>query len=247
MHAKFSTSLLLSVAALLPLPSLAQKEATLRLTNPDRSALLAEQSPKLAFSKEVPTGQIIDVDSAKTYQTIDGFGFALTGGSAMLLHHMDAAKRAALLHNLFTTEGDGIGVSYLRLTVGSSDMNDHVYSYDDLQEGQTDPDMAHFSLAPDQTDVIPVLKEILAVNPKIKILASPWSAPLWMKTTGKAQGGVLLPEYFPAYAKYFVKYIQGMKAEGIAIDALTIQNEPLNEKNTPSMLMLETEQQDFIK
>jgi glucosylceramidase len=247
MHVKFSTSLLLSVAALLPLPSLAQKEATLWLTNPDRSALLAEQSPKFAFTKEVPAGQIIDVDSAKTYQTIDGFGFALTGGSAMLLHHMDAARRAALLHNLFTTEGDGIGVSYLRLTVGSSDMNDHVYSYDDLPEGQTDADMAHFSLAPDQTDVIPVVKEILAINPKIKILASPWSAPLWMKTTGKAQGGVLLPEYFPAYAKYFVKYIQGMKAEGITIDTLTIQNEPLNEKNTPSMVMLSPEQADFIE
>ena len=247
MHSKFATSLLLSAAALLPLPSLAQKDATLWLTNPDRSALLAEQSPKLAFTSAASTGQVIDVDSAKTYQTMDGFGFALTGGSAMLIHHMDAAKRTALLHNLFTTEGDGIGVSYLRLTIGSSDMNDQVYSYDDVPEGQTDPDMQHFSLAPDQTDVIPVLKEILAINPKIKILASPWSAPLWMKTTGKAQGGVLLPEYFPAYAKYFVKYIQGMKAEGVSIDTLTIQNEPLNEKNTPSMVMLSPEQADFIE
>ncbi len=246
MHARLVPSLLLSAVALLPLPALAQKDATLWLTNPDRSALLAEQSPKLAFTKEAPTGQVIDVDSAKTYQTMDGFGYALTGGSAMLIHHMAADKRAALLHNLFTTEGDGIGVSYLRLTVGSSDMNDHVYSYDDLPEGQTDPDMTHFSLAPDETDVIPVLKEILAINPKIKILASPWSAPLWMKTNGEAQGGVLLPEYFPAYAKYWVKYIEGMKAEGITIDALTIQNEPLNEKNTPSMLMLESEQDDFI-
>ena len=246
MHSKFVSSLLFSTLAFLPLPSLAQKDATLWLTTPDRSALLAEQSPKLAFSKEAPSGQIIDVDSAKTYQTMDGFGYALTGGSAMLIHHMDAAKRAALLHNLFTTEGDGIGVSYLRLTVGSSDMNDHVYSYDDLPEGQTDPEMAHFSLAPDETDVIPVVKEILAINPKIKILASPWSAPLWMKTNGKAQGGVLLPEYFAAYAKYWVKYVEGMKAEGITIDALTIQNEPLNEKNTPSMLMLDSEQDDFI-
>jgi glucosylceramidase len=247
MHAKLPASLLLSAVALLPLPSLAQKDATLWLTNPDHSALLAEQSPKLAFTSAAPTGQVIEVDSAKTYQTMDGFGYALTGGSAMLIHHMDPAKRAALLHNLFTTEGDGIGVSYLRVTVGASDMNDHVYSYDDVPEGQTDPDMAHFSLAPDQTDVIPVLKEILAINPKIKILASPWSAPLWMKTTGKAQGGVLLPEYFPAYAKYWVKYIQGMKAEGISIDALTIQNEPLNEKNTPSMVMLAPEQADFIE
>jgi glucosylceramidase len=246
MHVKFSTSLLLSALALLPLPSLAQREATLWLTTPDRSALLAEQSPKLAFTSTAPTGQVIDVDSAKTYQTMDGFGYALTGGSAMLIHHMAADQRAALLHSLFTTEGDGIGVSYLRLTVGSSDMNDHVYSYDDLPEGQTDPDMAHFSLAPDEVDIIPVVKEILAINPKIKILASPWSAPLWMKTTGKAQGGVLLPEYFPAYAKYWVKYIQGMQAEGITIDTLTIQNEPLNEKNTPSMVMLSPEQADFI-
>jgi glucosylceramidase len=246
MHVKFSTSLLLSALALLPLPSLAQ-DTSLWLTKPDHSAQLAEQSPKLAFSKEAPAGQVIDVNSAKTFQTIDGFGFALTGGSAMLLHHMDAAKRAALLHNLFASEGDGIGVSYLRVTVGSSDMNDHVYSYDDLAEGQTDPDMQHFSLAPDEADVIPVLKEILAINPKIKILASPWSAPLWMKTTGKAQGGVLLPEYFSAYAKYWVKYIEGMKDHGITIDALTIQNEPLNEKNTPSMVMLAPEQADFIE
>ncbi len=247
MYSKVLCPLLLSALALLPLPSLAQTNATLWLTKSDRSALLAQQSPTLAFSKEAPTGQIIDVDSAKTYQTMDGFGYALTGGSAMLLHHMDPAERAALLHNLFTTKGDGIGVSYLRLTIGSSDMNDHVYSYDDLAEGQTDVDMQHFSLAPDEADVIPVLKEILAINPKIKILASPWSAPLWMKTTGKAQGGVLLPEYFAAYAKYFVNYIQGMKAHGITIDALTIQNEPLNEKNTPSMVMLAPEQADLIE
>ena len=246
MQRRLVPSLLLSALVFLPLPSLAQKTATVWLTKADRSALLAEQSSKLAFSSAAPTGQIIDVNSGKTYQTIDGFGYALTGGSAMLIHHMSADKRAALLHNLFTTEGDGIGVSYLRLSVGSSDMNDHVYSYDDLPEGQTDPDMQHFSLAPDEVDVIPVLKEILAINPKIKILASPWSAPLWMKTNGEAQGGVLLPEYFPTYAKYWVKYIQGMQAHGITIDTLTIQNEPLNEKNTPSMLMLDSEQDDFI-
>jgi glucosylceramidase len=126
-------------------------------------------------------------------------------------------------------------------------MNDHGYSYDDLPKGQTDPNMAKFSLAPDRDDVIPVLKQILAINPKIKILGSPWSAPLWMKTTGAAKGGVLKPEYFAAYATYFVKYIQGMKAEGIPIDAVTIQNEPLNENNTPSMLMLAPEEDDFIK
>jgi len=225
----------------------AQKTVSLWLTNPDRSALFQLQTPPIPFTTAASTNQIIDVDSKKTYQTIDGFGFALTGGSAQLLMHMDPAKRAALLHELFADDGNNIGVSYLRLTIGSSDMNDHVFSYDDLPEGQTDTAMAHFSLDPDKADVIPVMKQILAIDPGIKILASPWSAPLWMKTTGVARGGVLKPEYFSAYATYFVKYIQGMKAEGIPIDTLTIQNEPLNEKNTPSMLMLETEQHDFIK
>jgi glucosylceramidase len=252
MRAKFLAFALLSVLALLSVPSRAQK-ATLWLTTPDRSALLAKQSPSLPFANSAATGQSIDVDSAKTYQTIDGFGFALTGGSAMLIHHMDAAKRAALLHELVTTKGRGIGVSYLRITVGSSDMNDHVYTYDDLPQSssnsspQTDPDMAHFSLAPDETDVIPVLKEILAINPKIKILASPWSAPVWMKTNNAAKAGSLKPEYFASYATYFVKYIQGMRAQGIPIDAITIQNEPLNENNTPSMLMLAPDQARFIE
>jgi len=230
-----------------PAASSSAPSVSLYLTSPDRSALLALQPPIAFTPAATASSQAITVNPAKTYQTIDGFGFALTGGSAQLLMHMDAAKRAALLHELFTRTGDGIGVSYLRLTIGSSDMNAHVYSYDDLAPNETDVDMAHFSLDPDKADVIPIMKQILAINPKIKTLASPWSAPLWMKTTGVAQGGVLLPKYFPAYATYLTKYVQGMKAEGIPIDTLTIQNEPLNEKNTPSMLMLSPEQAIFIK
>jgi glucosylceramidase len=225
----------------------ATSSVSLYLTSPDRSALLALQPPIAFTPSTAAASQVITVNPAKTYQTIDGFGFALTGGSAQLLMHMDAAKRAALLHELFTRTGDGIGVSYLRLTVGSSDMNANVYSYDDLAPGDTDVDMAHFSLEPDKADVIPIMKQILAIDPKIKTLASPWSAPLWMKTNGGAQGGVLLPKYFPAYATYLTKYVEGMKAEGIPIDTITIQNEPLNEKNTPSMLMLSPEQAIFIK
>jgi len=246
-RSKFFAPVLLSGLALFCVPSHAQTAATLWLTTPDRSALLAKQSPSLPFTNSAAKGQTIDVDSAKTYQTIDGFGFALTGGSAQLIHHMEAEKRATLLHELASTNGSGIGVSYLRISVGSSDMNDHVYTYDDLPKGQADPDMAHFSLAPDETDVIPVLKEILAINPKIKILASPWSAPAWMKSNDAAKAGSLKPEYFAAYATYLVKYIQGMKAQGIPIDAITIQNEPLNENNTPSMLMLAPDQAKFIK
>ncbi len=228
------------------LPAHAQSGVFLWLTNSDRSALFQPQEP-IPLTKTPATNQIIDIDSAKTYQTIDGFGFALTGGSAQLIQHMDPAARATLLQQLFATDANNIGVSYLRLTVGASDMNEHVFSYDDLPEGQTDTAMKKFSLGPDRDDVIPVMKQILAINPHIQTLASPWSAPLWMKTSGVARGGVLKPEYFSAYATYFVKYIQAMKAEGIPIHTLTIQNEPLNEKNTPSMLMLESEQEDFIK
>jgi glucosylceramidase len=230
-----------------PLSAHAQSEASFWLTNSDRSALFQLQTPPIPFTKTPATNQIIDVDPTKTYQTIDGFGFALTGGSAQLIEHMNPAARASLLHDLFAADGTSLGVSYLRLTIGASDMNDHVFSYDDLSEGQTDAAVARFSIEPDRADVIPVMKEILAINPHIQVLASPWSAPLWMKTSGVARGGVLKPEYFSAYATYLVKYIQAMKAEGITIDTITIQNEPLNEKNTPSMLMLESEQDIFIK
>ena len=217
------------------------------LTNPDKTALFAEQTSPLQFSKTAKQDLAIDVDDKQTFQSIDGFGFALTGGSAQHMIHMDAAKRAALIQELFGDTGKDIGISYLRVSIGASDLNDHVFTYDDLAAGETDPALAKFSLAEDRADVIPVLKEILKVNPKIKILASPWTAPSWMKTSNNPKGGKLKPEDYPVYAKYFVKYIQGMKAEGIRIDAITVQNEPLNEKNTPSMLMLATDQQDFIK
>ena len=188
----------------------------------------------------------IDVNDMRRFQSIDGFGFALTGGSAQLLMRMEPARRAALLKEIFTIEGKGIDVSYLRVSIGSSDMNDHVYSYDDLVEGQTDEKLSRFSLAPDCTDVIPVLKEILAIKPEIKILGSPWSAPAWMKTNDNAKGGYLKPEYYASYADYLVRYIESMKAEGIRIDAITVQNEPLNPKNTPSMAMFAAQEDAFI-
>jgi glucosylceramidase len=179
MNWKFTIFSLLSVLALTPLSSHAQKDASVWLTNADKSALFQLQTAPIAFTTSAATGNLtIDIDDKKTYQSIDGFGFALTGGSAQLIAHMDPDKRAALLRELFTTDDNNIGVSYLRLTVGASDMNDHVFSYDDLPDGQTDPNMEKFSIEPDRADVIPVLKEILALDPKIKILASPWSAPL---------------------------------------------------------------------
>jgi len=221
-------------------------EARVWLTTPDRSQLLTLQKDPLHFSASANTLPTIDVNDDQQYQPIDGFGFAVTGGSAQLLMRMDPAQRGALLRELFAASGEDIAVSYLRVSIGSSDMNGNVYSYDDLPEGQTDGEVAKFSLGPDRMDVIPILKEILAINPHIRILGSPWSAPAWMKTNQNSKGGTLKPEFYGAYAEYFVKYIQAMKAEGIPIDAVTVQNEPLNPKNTPSMVVFAAQEDTFI-
>ena len=224
-----------------------KSEGTLWMTSPESNVLFQPQ--KFSFkSGEIPSQDpVISVDTTQTYQTIDGFGNCLTGGSATLLHRMDAGRRSAILRELFATDGNNIGISYLRISIGASDLSDRVFSYDDLREGETDPEMSRFSLEAEKVDLIPVLKEILAINPDIKILGSPWSAPIWMKTNNNAKGGSLKPEYFDAYARYFVKYLQGMKSEGINIDAITIQNEPLHPGNTPSMYMTAEEQALFIR
>lgn len=223
-----------------------EREARLWLTTPDRTALVAPQAAALHFSPEASQLPVLTVDDTQHFQSIDGFGFALTGGSAQLLMRMGAAQRAALLKELFTTGDNGIGVSYLRVSIGASDMNERVYSYDDLPPGETDVEMAKFNLRPDRADVIPMLKEILAIQPGIKILGSPWSAPAWMKTNNDVKGGELKPEFYGAFAKYFVKYIEAMRAEGITIDAITVENEPLNPKNTPSMVVFAKEEDAFI-
>ncbi|MBE7179572.1 MAG: glucosylceramidase, partial [Mucilaginibacter polytrichastri] len=216
------------------------------LTLGNRSALLAKQKANIRFGNKANANQVIEVDDKKTFQTIDGFGYTLTGGSAVHIAKMPAAKQMLLLQELFSTKGNGIGISYIRVSVGASDLNAEPFTYDDLPEGQTDVKLEKFSLKPDMNDVIPVLKKIIAINPRIKILASPWSAPAWMKTNGNLKGGSLKPEHYETYARYLVRYIRAMKAQGITIDALTPQNEPLHGGNNPSMVMQATEQADFI-
>ncbi|MFI5124711.1 MAG: glycoside hydrolase family 30 beta sandwich domain-containing protein [Chitinophagales bacterium] len=216
-------------------------------TTPDRSQLLALHSLPVQLAQGNKNSNSIVVDDSKTYQTIDGFGFALTGGSAQHIIQMDANDRKKLLREIFGKEPGDIAVSYLRISIGASDLNERVFTYDDMPEGQTDEGLIHFDLQDDKKDVIPVLKEILHINPSIKILGSPWSAPAWMKTNRQMKGGSLEEQYYGLYAKYFVKYIRAMQQQGIRIDAITIQNEPLNEGNTPSMKMLATDQLRFIK
>jgi len=215
------------------------------ITTADKSMLL-EKVALPYLSADTSTVAVITIDSTKQFQTIDGFGYSLTGGSAMLLHtKLTKAQRYSLFKELF--HASGIGISYLRISIGASDLDEFVFSYDDLPKGKTDPALDHFNLSYDTLHLIPILKEILSINPNIKLMGSPWSPPVWMKTNQDAKGGSLKPEFYDAYARYFVKYIQAMAKEGITIDAITLQNEPENPKNTPSMLMTAEEEALFIK
>jgi glucosylceramidase len=217
------------------------------LTKGDQNVLLAKQSGNLGFNTIVNSYPNIEVNAAQKYQTIDGFGYTLTGGSASVINQLNAIKKVALLQELFGTSETAIGVSYIRISIGASDLNSEPFTYNDIPVGATDLDLTKFSLDKDRNGVLALLKQILAINPKILILATPWSAPLWMKDKNSFVGGKLQTKYYEVYAKYFVKYIQQMKAEGIAIDAITPQNEPLHGGNNPSMEMSALEQMDFIK
>ncbi|MEO6289276.1 MAG: glycoside hydrolase family 30 beta sandwich domain-containing protein [Ginsengibacter sp.] len=217
------------------------------LTTSNQSVLLQKQTTVLSFGTIANSNPIITVDTTATFQTIDGFGYTLTGGSAFVINRLSQTVKSGLLHELFGNDENSIGVSYLRISIGASDLNASVFSYDDMPAGQTDVNLDHFSLDPDKADVIPLLKEIIVINPAIKILGSPWSPPVWMKDNNSTIGGSLQPKYYNAYAQYFVKYIQQMKALGITIDAITPQNEPLNPNNNPSLLMTADEETNFIK
>ncbi len=217
------------------------------LTKGDQSVLLEKQPATLSFGEvknEFPT---IDVNETRTFQTIDGFGYTLTGGSAFVINKLSKVKKAQLLEELFGSGKNSIAISYLRISIGSSDLDAATFSYNDLPKGQTDLGLKKFSLKPDNKDLIPLLKEILRINPRIKIMASPWSAPVWMKDNNSTIGGSLKPEFYGVYAGYFVKYLTQMKLAGVEIDAITPQNEPTHGGNNPSMLMTSFQQTEFIK
>jgi glucosylceramidase len=217
------------------------------LTKADSTIRFKRQNVALNFTTSGTASTSIVIDSTQTYQTMDGFGFALTGGSAYLINRLPAADRASILQELFSSDSTFIGTSYLRISIGSSDLNAYVFSYDDINPNSTDMNLTSFDISPDTYDLIPVLQSIIAINPNIKILGSPWSAPVWMKTSKGSIGGSLKPEYYGAYASYFVKYLQAMKTNGITLDAITVQNEPEYGGNNPSMVMTAAQQADFVK
>jgi glucosylceramidase len=201
------------------------------LTTGDQTSLFAEQ-PDAAFGAPVAGLPTITVDPSRSFQTMEGFGASITDSSAHLL--AASPDRDAIMRELFDPV-HGLGLSYLRQPMGASDFvaGAH-YTYDDLPPGQTDYRMRHFSIAHDRAQILPLLRQARALNPALKIMASPWSPPAWMKTNHSLVGGRLIddPRIYRAYALYFVRFLEAYKKAGVPVDAVTLQNEPQN--RTPS-------------
>ena len=210
------------------LPSLGHAQTVnVWLTTNSQSAKLQPQA-SLSFGTSATATNPIVVDETRTYQEIEGFGASMTDSSAYLLHQIATpAARAAAMANLFTRTGTGIGLSFIRNPMGASDLARFHYSYDDLPAGQTDPTLAGFSIAHDLADIVPLMQQARALNPQLVVMATPWSPPGWMKTSGSLIGGALLASAHAPFANYFVKYIQAYEAAGIPIDYVSLQNEPL--------------------
>lgn len=216
------------------------------VTKSDESIKLQKQTNSLNFNTNNNNYTTIEINDNQTFQSIDGFGYTLTGGSAEVINQLSVSKKQELLQEFFGTADNSIAISYLRISIGASDLNSSVFSYDDMPNGQTDINLSNFSLTPD-SQLINLLKDILIINPNIKIMAAPWSPPVWMKDNNSSVGGSLQPQYYSVYAQYFVKYIQAMQAQGITIDAVCPQNEPLHGGNNPSLVMTAAQQISFIK
>jgi glucosylceramidase len=230
-----------------PVPETIGK-ASVWITTGSQTKLLSKESDLSIIKKATTLSPVITINESQVLQEIDGFGAALTGSSAYLINKkMSAAQRNALLNDLFDPS-IGIGITYLRVTMGASDFSLSDFTYDDITPGETDFDLENFTIENDEEDVIPVLQQITDISPDIKIMATPWSAPAWMKTNGDLKGGKLKTECYDVYADYFVKYIKAFGEAGITIDAITPQNEPLHfTAGYPCMEMQAADQASFIK
>jgi glucosylceramidase len=195
------------------------------VTTADQSRLLA-RGPDATLGAQASLATRIDLDPQRRYQEMVGFGAAVTDASAWLIEtKLSAAQRAALLQELFGRDG-GIGLSFTRIAIGASDFSLSHYSLDDSPGGDPDPNLELFSIDPNRAYLLPVLRAALAVNPSLRIVASPWSPPGWMKDSGSMVRGRLLARAQPALAAYLVHFVDAYAAEGVPIYALTIQNEP---------------------
>ncbi|MCX4979459.1 ricin-type beta-trefoil lectin domain protein [Streptomyces sp. NBC_00620] len=198
---------------------------------------LQPQTPFAFQAGSGGTGDNITVDENTRYQTFTGGGASFTDTAAWLMNSSGAltqAQRDAAMTKLFSPT-DGIGLSFVRNPMGASDLARFGYSYDDVPAGQTDPTLAQFSIAHDLADVVPLTKQARQLNPALTVMASPWTAPAWMKDSGSLNGGWLKSENYGAYASYFVKYLQAYQAQGVPVQYVTVQNEPTCCSGYPSM------------
>jgi glucosylceramidase len=209
------------------------------ITTPDGSRKLSSDG-SLAFNSS-PQSIDLRIDSSQKGQRYTGAGASVTGASAHLIQGLSQDRRNELMRSLFSTSGDGIGLSYLRQPLGSSDFDasSSPHSYEDTR-GQ-------FSIDRDKQEIIPVVKQALGVNPSIRLMGTPWSPPAWMKTNNSLNGGSLRSENYGDYADYLVKAIKAYGQEGITLTDLTVQNEPENPTSYPSMSMTSAEQAEFVK
>ena len=215
-----------------PLPRSPQSAAHVRvqawLTTGDQRRLLGgEPDIYMAIDSSPSTAlPVIDVDESRSYQQMIGFGAAMTDASAHLIQNrMSAQDREALLQDLFGRTS-GVGLSFVRVPMGASDFSLRHYSYDDMPGTATDSALEHFSIDADRAEKLPLLRRALAINPRLEVMASPWSPPGWMKTTNSLIAGTLLPRFYGSFAEYFVKFVRAYGAEGVPIYAISLQNEP---------------------
>jgi glucosylceramidase len=198
---------------------------------------LQQQTP-IAFSAGTgSTGQTVTVNENTKYQQFTGGGASFTDTAAYLMNSsgaLSAATRTSVMQKLFDPSS-GIGLSFLRNPLGASDLARYSYTFDDVPAGQTDPSLTQFSIAHDLVDVLPLTKQARQLNPALTVLASPWTAPPWMKDNGSYNQGWLQSQYYAAYAQYFVKYLQAYQAQGVPINYITVQNEPTCCSGYPSM------------
>lgn len=216
---------------------------TIYETRGDKSALLRVNGD---FStKNIADSSInkIAINTKIKYQEIDGFGAAMSESSGYVISNLETSVKDRLMADLFSE--NGAGIDFIRIPMGASDFSLNNYTYNDSDTA--DLSLSKFTLERDLAYVIPRLKEAVALNPDLKLMGSPWSAPAWMKTNNKLNGGALRSIYQTTYADYFVKFIEGYKNEGLDIYAVTVQNEPLHETSDyPSMSMSLADQINFI-
>ena len=206
-------------------PSSGSRVAEMWLTSGDETQKLAPQ-PVLVSLGPATGEEGVAIDSAKRFQRMQGFGAAMTDASAELFSRLPDDKRRAIMAELFGRANGGLGLSFTRLTVGASDFSPTHYSYDDTPGNAPDPELKHFSIEPARQYVLPRVREALAINPQLKVMISPWSAPAWMKTTRSLIQGQLQPQYYPAFANYLARTVEAFGADGVPVSMLTIQNEP---------------------